>query len=110
MDKLDDVFYGTLMGSVVNPKKLRDTAWQQGIDVSYKEAQNYLRNQETNQRFKRQDPKPFHIPIIGKPDQYAMDLMFFDRGSQNIPILILQELTSRMAYADILVTSPLLKH
>jgi hypothetical protein len=102
MNKLDDVFYGTLMGAIVNPKKLRDTAWQQGIDVSYTEAQNYLRNQETNQRFKRQNPKPFHIPIIGKPDQYAMDLMFFDRGSQNIPILILQELTSRMTYAEIL--------
>lgn len=102
MDKLDDVFYGTLMGSVVNPKKLRDTAWQQGIDVTFKDAQTYLRNQETNQRFKRQDPKPFHIPIIGKPDQYAMDLMFFDRGSQNIPILIVQELTSRMAYAKVM--------
>jgi len=69
MDKLDDVFYGTLMGSIVNPKKLRDTAWQQGIDVSYTEAQNYLRNQETNQRFKRQNvqttepkaiPHPYH--------------------------------------------------
>ena len=102
MEQLSDVFYGTLLGSVANPTILRDAAWRQGVDVSLKQATEFLRNQETNQRFKRQNPRPFHIPIIGKNNQYAADLMFFDRGSQNIPILIVQELTSRKAYAVVM--------
>jgi hypothetical protein len=99
MERLTDVYYGTLLGATANPRVLRDAAWKQGVDVSLKDAAFFLQHQETNQRFKRQNPRPFHIPIVGKPNQYAADLMFFDRGSQNIPILIVQELTSRKAYA-----------
>jgi hypothetical protein len=99
MERLSEVYYGTLMGATANPRVLRDAAWRQGVDVSLKQADLFLRDQETTQRFRRQNPRPFHVPIVGKPNQYAADLMFFDRGSQNIPILIIQELTSRKAYA-----------
>jgi hypothetical protein len=48
------------------------------------------------------NPRRLFVPIVGKEWQYQADLMFFDRGSQKIPILVMIELTSRKAYGRIM--------
>jgi hypothetical protein len=63
---------------------------------------DFIKDQATAQQFRRINPRPLFIPILGKEWQYQADLMFFDRGSQKIPILVMIELTSRKAYGHIM--------
>jgi ribosomal protein L21E len=102
-ERLRNLFYGAFKG-VVNPQRLYAAAKRDPLtrDYTLSAIQDFIRNQETVQRFRRLNPKPYFVPIIGRPWQYQADLMFFDRGSLKIPILIVIELTSRRAYGRIM--------
>ena len=85
-DKLRTLYYTTLKG-VANAKTLYARAKASGDEdleqVTQQVIKEFIGNQETNQRFRRVNPKPFFLPIIGRPWQYQADLMFFDRGEED---------------------------
>jgi len=98
---IQNLFYGELKG-VVNARTLRDEAVKRGLNISLADAERFVKNQATNQRFRRLNPKPYFVPIVGKPNQYSADLMFFDRGTKKFPILVILHLTTRKAYVRLL--------
>jgi hypothetical protein len=86
-----------------NPKRLLHEVKQKGYEApTLKYLTDFIKNQATAQQFRRVNPRRLFVPIVGKEYQYQADLMFFDRGSQKIPILVMIELTSRKAYGRIM--------
>jgi hypothetical protein len=86
-----------------NPKRLLREVKQKGYETpSLKYLTDLIENQATAQQFRRVNPRRLFVPIVGKEYQYQADLMFFDRGSQKIPLLVMIELTSRKANGRIM--------
>jgi hypothetical protein len=100
-DALSAVFYNDLHG-VANAQTLWERARPTLPTLTKTAVRDFMANQATTQRFRRLNPKPYHVPIIGKPHQYSADLMFLDRGTKLNPILVLIELTSRKAYGRVM--------
>jgi hypothetical protein len=100
-EALASVFYNDLHG-VANAQTLWERARPTMPTLTKTAVMEFLANQATTQRFRRLNPKPYHVPIIGKPHQYSADLMFLDRGTKLNPILVVLELTSRKAYGRVM--------
>jgi hypothetical protein len=98
---LASLFYNDLHG-VANAQTLWERARPTMPTLTKSAVRDFLANQATTQRFRRLNPKPYHVPIIGKANQYSADLMFLDRGTKLNPILVVLELTSRKAYGRVM--------
>lgn len=99
--KLEDLYSNALLG-VANPQTLKDRAGKIGIPLTLEQAKNFIRSHQTAQQFRSVNPVPFHVPIVAKPNQYACDLMFVQRGTEKVPILVVEDLTSRHGYARVM--------
>jgi hypothetical protein len=98
---LEDLYNTELLGAA-NPQTLKDRAAKIGISLTLEQAKNFIRSHQTAQQFRYVNPRPFHVPIVAKPNQYACDLMFVQRGTEKVPILVVEELTSRRGYARVM--------
>ena len=99
--RLEDLYSNALLGAA-NPQTLKDRAGKIGISLTLEQAKNFIRSHQTAQQFRAVNPKPFHVPIVAKPNQYACDLMFVQRGTEKVPILVVEDLTSRHGYARVM--------
>ena len=99
--KLEDLYSNALLGAA-NPQTLKDRANKIGIALTLEQAKNFIRSHQTAQQFRSVNPVPFHVPIVAKPNQYACDLMFVQRGTEKVPILVVEDLTSRHGYARVM--------
>ena len=99
--RLEDLYSNALLGAA-NPKTLKDRAGKIGISLTLEQAKNFIRSHQTAQQFRAVNPKPFYVPIVAKPNQYACDLMFVQRGTEKVPILVVEDLTSRHGYARVM--------
>ena len=98
---LEDLYNTELLGAA-NPQTLKDRAAKIGISLTLEQAKNFIRSHQTAQQFRYVNPRPLHVPIVAKPNQYACDLMFVQRGTEKVPILVVEELTSRRGYARVM--------
>lgn len=100
-EELETLYNGKLLGAA-NPQTLKDRAKKIGIHITLEQAKAFIRSHQTAQQFRYVNPRPFHVPIVAKPNQYACDLMFVQRGTEKVPILVVEELTSRLGYARVM--------
>jgi hypothetical protein len=100
-DPLTTIYYTDLKG-VANAQTLYEVGRRTISGLTKQRVRAFLANQETVQRFHRLNPKPYQVPIVGKPHQYCADLMFLDRGTKLNPILVVLELTSRKGYVRVM--------
>jgi hypothetical protein len=82
--------YSNALLGAANPQTLKDRANKIGIVLE--QAKNFIRSHQTAQQFRSVNPVPFHVPIVAKPNQYACDLMFVQRGAEKVPILVVEDL------------------
>jgi hypothetical protein len=100
-EELETLYNGKLLGAA-NPQTLKSRAEKIGIHITLEQARAFIRSHQTAQQFRYVNPRPFHVSIVGKPNQYACDLMFVQRGTEKVPILVVEELTSRLGYARVM--------
>jgi len=100
-EELETLYNGKLLGAA-NPQTLKERAAKIGIHITLEQARTFIRSHQTAQQFRYVNPRPFHVTIVGYPNQYACDLMFVQRGTEKVPILVVEELTSRLGYARVM--------
>jgi len=61
------------------PQTLKARAAKIGILLTLEQAKTFIRSHQTAQQFRAVNPRPFYVPIVAKPNQYACDLMFVQR-------------------------------
>lgn len=97
---LSKIYYDPQQG-LSSAKQLHDKVKKNGISLKY--VTQWIKNQENNQIFKKQDKNIIYSPIIGQDNDFQADLMFLTqyktKNSGFHIILNFMELTSRKAYS-----------
>lgn len=101
MEKLKDLFYGEKTG-YIGLKQLYEKSKELNLGLTYKKVQEFYRNQEINQVYKKPKIIKNKLKITAPPNSYQIDVMFFTKYKSTDKALLLIEITSRKAYGYIL--------
>lgn len=92
---LQGAFYGDESLGLASPELLAKIA-----GVSLEQAEDFIRHQEVNQRFRKLSRSKLFLPITAEPWTWQVDLMFY--GTTLIPVLVCVEITSRLLRTAVL--------
>ena len=76
MEKLKDLFYGEKTG-YIGLKQLYEKSKELNLGLTYKQVQEFYRNQEINQVYKKPKIIKNKLKITAPPNSYQIDVMFF---------------------------------
>jgi hypothetical protein len=97
-DRLRDMYYGDDLLGLATASHLAQYARAHGLDVSLKQARQFINNQESSQRFRPLLRRKYSIPVTGPPGWFQGDLLFYHGKT----ILVVMGIMSRKLYTALL--------